>query len=67
MKALAWLKPGNDRDLATTVYAGRESATDRASRLNDRRRCPRTVADAARQGEAWEVADRQRERDRSRR
>ncbi|WP_086779555.1 hypothetical protein [Streptomyces griseus] len=33
MGAFDWLKGGNDRELAATTYAGRESASDEASRL----------------------------------
>ncbi|MER5750650.1 hypothetical protein [Streptomyces sp. NPDC002088] len=32
MGAFSWLRPGNDRQLAATQYAGQESASDRASR-----------------------------------
>lgn len=32
MGLFSWLAPGNDRELAATQYAGRESATDRAAR-----------------------------------
>ncbi|GAO13029.1 hypothetical protein TPA0598_17_00100 [Streptomyces lydicamycinicus] len=36
-----WLKPGGDHELARTRYAGRESATDRANRLDAERRTRR--------------------------
>ncbi|MFD3978313.1 hypothetical protein ACFWR6_06970 [Streptomyces griseus] len=32
MGAFDWLRGGNDRELASTTYAGRESASDEASR-----------------------------------
>ncbi|MFL4497361.1 hypothetical protein ACJ6WD_39915 [Streptomyces sp. VTCC 41912] len=32
MSRFDWLRPGADRELAATRYAGRESATDRAAR-----------------------------------
>ncbi|MFJ8784986.1 hypothetical protein [Streptomyces sp. NPDC102476] len=66
MGALSWLFGGNDRELAETQYAGRESASSRAAR---RERAPRsrtfgrpdrTSRDADRRGQAWEDAERQR-------
>lgn len=52
---------GNDRQLAETKYAGRESASEQAARRRreGHRRSIRAAADA---GEAWEQADRRRER-----
>ncbi|MFJ8023346.1 hypothetical protein [Streptomyces sp. NPDC096311] len=53
------LRPGNDRELAETQYAGRESATNRAARKrreNHRRNIPKTAATS----EAWEQRDRRR-------
>jgi hypothetical protein len=66
MGALSWLFGGNDRELAETQYADRESASNRAAR---RDRAPRsstfgkpdrTSRDAARRGQAWEDTDRAR-------
>jgi hypothetical protein len=66
MGAFSWLLGGNDRELARTQYSERESATDRAAR---RGRSPRSATfgapsrnsrEAARRGQAWEDADRQR-------
>jgi hypothetical protein len=50
----------NDRELADRKYAGRESATARSRRADFKP--GRNVADAARQGQAWEDAARRRER-----
>ncbi|MFJ6014510.1 hypothetical protein [Streptomyces sp. NPDC092952] len=64
MKGLGWLG-GNDRQLAATTYAGRESATDEAARKDrTRQRFARAidVRDAARAGQAWEDEDRRRGR-----
>jgi hypothetical protein len=52
---------GNDRQLAATKYAGRESATDRAARSR-RQGHRRNTTQAARQGQAWEDRDRAQER-----
>lgn len=66
MGALSWLFGGNDHELAATQYEGRESASsraarrDRAPRSNTFGKPSRTTRDAARQGQAWEDADRQR-------
>lgn len=54
------LVPGNDAELAATQYAGRESASGRASRSKTFGKPDRTSRDAARRGQAWEDADRQR-------
>jgi hypothetical protein len=65
MKGLSWLSGGNDRQLAATSYAGRESATDKAARkrqAKEQARHAKGVAEAARAGQAWEDADRRRER-----
>ncbi|MFK0124905.1 hypothetical protein ACIQSP_16510 [Streptomyces nigra] len=51
---------GNDRQLAATKYAGRESATDRAARTR-RQGHRRNTTRAARQGQAWEDRDRAQE------
>lgn len=67
MKGLGWLSVGNDSQLAATKYAGRESATDKAARKKQvKGRIARAidVRDAARAGQAWEDADRRRERER---
>ncbi|WP_263165427.1 hypothetical protein [Streptomyces sp. SCSIO ZS0520] len=53
MKALAWLLPGRDRELAATRYAGRESASDRAARLRREQHHRRGATRAARAGQAW--------------
>ncbi|GHA94272.1 hypothetical protein [Streptomyces chryseus] len=58
---------GNDRKLAATKYAGRESASDRAARVRQHQHRARGIQEAAQQGQAWEDADRQRERTRGRR
>ena len=74
MRALGWLVGGNDRQLAATKYAGRESATETAARRRreatekaDRKRQARERATrsrdikrSARAGEAWEEQDRRR-------
>ena len=66
MGALSWLFGGNDHQLAAERYADHESASDRAAR---RDRAPRSntfgkpsrnTTEAARRGQAWEDADRQR-------
>lgn len=52
-----WVRPGKDHELAATRYAGRESATDLATRkAAAKKRAVRTVgiAEAARDGQAWE-------------
>ena len=61
MSFLSWLGGGNDRHLAEETYADRESATDQAARQRreGHRRSIRNAADA---GEAWEQADRRRDR-----
>lgn len=62
---LGWLRGGNDRDMAATRYAGRESATDRKARKeqqrSERRRHThhRTGATAA-DRDGWTWTDRQR-------
>jgi len=66
MGALSWLFGGNDHQLAAERYSDRESASSRAAR---RERAPRSSTfgrpsrnsrEAARRGQAWEDADRQR-------
>jgi hypothetical protein len=61
MGFLSWLGGGNDRELAATRYAGRESATDRATRVGRERRI-RSATKAARKGQQWEDADRRKHR-----
>ena len=61
MAFLSNLFGGNDRQLAATKYAGRESATDRAARKR-RENYRRNVTKAARAGQAWEDRDRQQDR-----
>jgi hypothetical protein len=51
---------GNDRDRATR-YQGRESATDEAARKR-REGHRRSISRTAAQGDAWEDADRARDR-----
>ncbi|BBA98305.1 hypothetical protein RVR_4438 [Actinacidiphila reveromycinica] len=61
----AWLTGGNDRQLATTQYAGRESASDTAAakrQAKQRKQRAKSVTAAARAGQAWEDQDRLRER-----
>lgn len=60
---------GNDRTLAATTYAGRESATarrDRKAAAQSAKRVARhhrtSATRAARKGQAWEDNDRMRER-----
>lgn len=53
------LRPGDDRQLAETQYAGRESASDRAARKR-RENHHRNIPTAAATGEAWEKQDRRR-------
>jgi hypothetical protein len=45
MGFLDWIKPGNDRELAATRYAGRESASDEASRKRRERHRARVLRD----------------------
>ncbi|AXE76039.1 hypothetical protein C5746_02605 [Streptomyces atratus] len=47
MKGFGWLNGGNDRQLAATEYEGRESATDRAVRLDRERRARESGTDRA--------------------
>ncbi|WP_445524779.1 hypothetical protein [Streptomyces cyslabdanicus] len=54
------LKPGNDRALAAEKYAGRESATARATRKRHEGHRRTGVNRAAQQGERWEQKDRRR-------
>jgi hypothetical protein len=49
---------GNDRQLAATKYAGRESATETASRRNRAGHRRGGATRAARQGQTWEDRDR---------
>lgn len=60
----AWLIGGNDRELARTRYAGKQSASARArtkQRGRDSMGQPhRNARDADRAGQAWDVADRRR-------
>lgn len=51
---------GNDKDMASSTYSGRESASERAARkrLDGHRRNARS---ADRQGQAWEDAERRRQ------
>lgn len=58
---------GNDRELAATRYEGRESATAKASRQRRASHRNSGATQAAREGQAWEDADRQRDRSRGRR
>ncbi|MDT0381406.1 hypothetical protein RM572_21850 [Streptomyces sp. DSM 42041] len=59
---------GNDAAMAANEYAGRQSATDRAREREEKRSAKRRerhhrsgATRAARQGQAWEDADRHRE------
>ncbi|MEW2631623.1 hypothetical protein AB0903_08180 [Streptomyces sp. NPDC048389] len=52
----------DDRKLAATKYAGRESASTSSARARKLKHRARGVQEAAQQGQAWEDADRQRER-----
>lgn len=61
MGFLSNLFGGNDRQLAATKYAGRESASAEASRRR-REGHRRSIREAADAGEAWEQADRRRDR-----
>jgi hypothetical protein len=66
MGALSWLFGGNDHQLAADQYEGRESASsraarrDRAPRSNTFGKPDRNNTAAARRGQAWDDADRQR-------
>lgn len=53
---------GNDRELAATKYAGRESASDKAARKRRENHRARGIRQAAARGEAWETRDRARYR-----
>lgn len=61
MGFLSWIAPGNDRELAETRYAGRESATDSAAR-KERARRSRAADKAYRKGQAWADKDRLKHR-----
>jgi hypothetical protein len=52
---------GNDRKLAATKYAGRQSATDAAAEQR-RRGHRRSISRTAAAGQAWEDRDRQQDR-----
>ncbi|WP_432092116.1 hypothetical protein [Streptomyces sp. NRRL F-5630] len=62
MSFLSWLGGGNDRQLAEEQYAGRESASGRASRKRRERYHSGGATRAARKGQAWDDASRRRER-----
>lgn len=51
---------GNDKQLASTTYSDRESASERAARKR-RQGHHRSAAAADRQGQAWENAERTRQ------
>ncbi|MFD8828397.1 hypothetical protein ACFV1C_39465 [Streptomyces sp. NPDC059605] len=51
---------GNDRQLAAQEYSGRESASEKAARKR-RESHRRSAKAAARQGQAWEDAERARQ------
>ncbi|MEU9485908.1 hypothetical protein AB0D83_19970 [Streptomyces decoyicus] len=51
---------GNDRQMASTTYSDRESASDKAARKR-RQGHHRSAAAADRQGQAWEDAERARQ------
>ena len=53
---------GNDRQLAATKYAGRESASDSAARGRRAGHRNGGAARAARAGRAWEDADREQDK-----
>lgn len=52
MSLFSWLVGGNDRELAATRYAGRESASARAARKR-RAKYHRSVTKTDRKGQAW--------------
>lgn len=52
----------DDRKAAATKYEGRESATDRAARKRLQRHHRTGAGQAAARGQAWEDADRKREK-----
>ncbi|WP_435245878.1 hypothetical protein [Streptomyces sp. NRRL F-5630] len=54
MSFLSWLGGGNDRQLAKEQYAGRESASDRASRKRRERYHSGGALRAARKGQSWD-------------
>ncbi|WP_037616389.1 hypothetical protein [Streptomyces aureus] len=60
---MGWLDRilGDDRQRAKTQYAGRESASDSAARSRRNGHRNRGAARAARRGQDWETADRDRE------
>ncbi|MFB8402150.1 hypothetical protein [Streptomyces sp. NPDC055912] len=62
---LGWLAGGNDPELASSTYAGRESATDRAAANRRSKALTRRAAEvrqAGRAAEAWEAEERRRTR-----
>jgi hypothetical protein len=48
-----WLRPGNDRELARTRYAGRESASDEAARKRRESHRRSGAQKAAKAGQEW--------------
>lgn len=60
MGLFSWLVPGNDHELAKTRYAGRESASDRASRKRRASYGSKGVAKSERAARKWEAEDRRR-------
>lgn len=61
---MAWnpFRSGGDRQLAETKYAGRKSASETAAQQRRTSYWRRGVPKAAAQGQAWEAADRRRDR-----
>nr|WTB35080.1 hypothetical protein OG781_41540 [Streptomyces sp. NBC_00830] len=61
---MSWLSRifPNDRELAATKYAGRESASELAARKKKTKARVTRAIDSARAGQAWEDADRRRRR-----
>ncbi|WP_435059740.1 hypothetical protein [Streptomyces sp. bgisy060] len=57
---------GNDRQMAGTTYSARESASQKAARQR-REGHRRNLTKTARQGQAWEDAERERQDRRGRR
>lgn len=60
---MRWLFGGNDRQLASSSYADRESASEKAAakaRAKQLARRQKDIWKAADAAEAWEAADRRR-------
>jgi hypothetical protein len=60
MGVFSWLIGGNDRQLAESRYAGRQSATDRASQKRRQSYRDKGISRAEKRARRWEETDRRR-------